>query len=116
AKSFRVIAPDLSGFGDSEKPPPSRYPYTTAAFAESLVDLIAALDVNRASIVGHRMGSAIGLAMAVAYPDLVDKLVVVSPELSPRSPSRWERAATAPIVGGLIFKQLSGQRLFLRYF
>jgi pimeloyl-ACP methyl ester carboxylesterase len=116
AARFRVIAPDLPGFGESERPPPARYPYTTAAFAESLVDLIAALDVNRASIVGHRMGSAIGLAMAVAYPDLVDKLVVVSPELYPRRPSAWERAATAPVVGGLLFKQLGGQGLFLRYF
>ena len=52
AARFRVIAPDLPGFGESEKPPPSRYAYTASAFAESLVDLIAALDVNR--VVRHR--------------------------------------------------------------
>ena len=116
AAHFRVIAPDLPGFGESEKPPPSRYAYTTAAFAESLVDLIAALDVNRASIIGHRMGSAVALTTAIAYPDLVERLVLVTPDLYPRRPSRWERAATAPVVGGLVFKQLAGPRLFLRYF
>src|ERR1019366_9547263 len=38
---FRVIAPDLPGFGESEKPPPGRYRYDFDAFCESLADLIA---------------------------------------------------------------------------
>src|ERR1700679_1433916 len=37
ATSFHVIAPDLPGFGESEKPSPSRYAYTLEAFAESLL-------------------------------------------------------------------------------
>src|SRR5271166_94620 len=40
---FHVIAPDLPGFGESEKPAPGRYDYDFDAFAESLVDLSAAL-------------------------------------------------------------------------
>src|ERR1700723_2693272 len=40
---FRVIAPDLPGFGESEKPPPSRYRYDFESFCESLADLIAAV-------------------------------------------------------------------------
>jgi pimeloyl-ACP methyl ester carboxylesterase len=116
ATRFHVIAPDLPGFGDSEKPPPSRYPYTLASFAESLVDLIAALDLNRVAVVGQRMGSAVALTMAVAHPDIVEKLVLVTPDLMPHGTSPWERAATLPIVGPLIFKQVAGKRLFLRYF
>jgi pimeloyl-ACP methyl ester carboxylesterase len=111
---FRVIAPDLPGFGDSEKPPPARFAYTLAAFAESLVDLMAAADVSRAAVVGQRMGAAVALTMAVTYPDLVERLVLVSPELYPRSPSRWERAAALPFVGSLLFKQVPGQRPFFR--
>ena len=42
SKRFQVIVPDLPGFGESEKPPPSRYRYDFDAFSESLVDLIAA--------------------------------------------------------------------------
>ncbi|HEY0467868.1 MAG TPA: alpha/beta fold hydrolase, partial [Polyangiaceae bacterium] len=36
AETFRVIAPDLPGFGSSEKPPPSRFPYGIEAFAEAI--------------------------------------------------------------------------------
>jgi pimeloyl-ACP methyl ester carboxylesterase len=116
ARDFHVVAPDLPGFGDSEKPPPGRYAYTISAFAESLVDLIATLDVNRAAIVGQRMGSLVALTVAERYPDLVEKLVLVTPDLYSRGPSVWERAATAPVVGGVLFKQLTGRRLFARYF
>jgi len=113
---FRVIAPDLPGFGDSEKPPPGRYGYTALAFAESLVDLIAALDVHRATVIGQRMGATVALTMSVLYPDLVERLVLVSPDLYPRKAAPWQRAAVAPVVGALLFKQVAGLRLFLRYF
>src|SRR6185312_7374727 len=53
---FRVIAPDLPGFGESEKPPPSRYRYDFEAFCESLADLVAALGLGRVSLCGHAMG------------------------------------------------------------
>jgi len=115
AERFHVIAPDLPGFGESEKPPPSRYPYTLEAFAESLVDLMVALGVNRAAVVGQRLGSAVALTMALAHTDVVERLVLVSPDLLPHKSSPWERAATTPVVGGVIFKQLAGKRLFLRY-
>jgi pimeloyl-ACP methyl ester carboxylesterase len=113
---FRVIAPDLPGFGDSEKPPPSRYAYGVSAFAETLVDLIAAEGVTRVAIVGQRLGATVALRTAIAYPDLVERLVLVSPELYPRPPSPWIRTATLPVMGGIVFKQLAGRRLFLRYF
>src|SRR5271166_871490 len=41
AERFRVIVPDLPGFGESEKPPPSRYRYGFEGFSESLIDLLA---------------------------------------------------------------------------
>src|SRR5258708_26762170 len=53
AQRFRVIAPDLPGFGESEKPPPGRYRYDFDAFAESLVDLIAAVVLVRARLCAH---------------------------------------------------------------
>jgi pimeloyl-ACP methyl ester carboxylesterase len=116
ATNFRVIAPDLPGFGDSEKPPPGRYGYTAAAFAESLVDLVAALEVNRAAFVGQRMGATVALTLAEKYPDIVERLVLVTPDVYPRRRSRWEQAALAPVMGGFVFKQVGGLRLFLRYF
>src|SRR5262249_16263642 len=49
AARFRVIVPDLPGFGDSEKPPPGRYAYGFDTFSESLVDLVAGLGLSRVS-------------------------------------------------------------------
>src|SRR3979411_2126410 len=43
AENFHVIVPDLPGFGESEKPSPSRYRYDFEGFSESLVGLVAAL-------------------------------------------------------------------------
>jgi len=68
AAHFRVIAADLPGFGQSEKPPPARYAYGFDAFAESLVDVVAALGLGRISICGHGMGGSIALTLARATP------------------------------------------------
>src|ERR1700722_12813161 len=73
ATRFRVIAPDLPGFGDSEKPPPGRYRYDFGGFAESIVDLLAAIGLGRVSVCGHALGGAIALTLAANYPHVVDK-------------------------------------------
>ena len=113
---FRVIVPDLPGFGESEKPSPSRYPYTCDAFAESLVDLVAALDLSRVSVCGHALGGAVALAMAADHPDVVDRLVLVSPMVYPARVDPIVRLAMQPILGPIFFKQLYGQRLFRSHF
>jgi pimeloyl-ACP methyl ester carboxylesterase len=116
AERFHVIAPDLPGFGESEKPNPARYAYGIESHAEAIADLIAAFGVGRASIVGHAMGGAIALTLAATHPELVQRLVVEDPLAYPVAPSFRARVALAPIVGGLIFKQLWGRSLFRSYF
>ena len=83
---FRVIAPDLRGFGRSDKPE------DVAAYALPVVvgDVVAILDelsAPRAHVVGHDWGAAVAWLVATLQPDRVDKLVVVSvPHLAvPRS-------------------------------
>jgi pimeloyl-ACP methyl ester carboxylesterase len=113
AEKFRVIAPDLPGFGESEKPPPSRYPYDFDGFSESLVDLVAALDLGRVSLCGHAMGGAITLTLAASYPHVVQKLVLVNPLVyPPKHPDALFRIAGVPVLGPLVFKQLFGRALF----
>ena len=109
---FRVIAPDLPGFGESEKPPPSRYRYDFDAFCESLVDLIAALGFGRVSLCGHAMGGAVALTVAATYAHVVDKLVLVNPLVYPPRPDALSRLAAVPIIGPFMFKQLYGRTLF----
>ena len=116
ARSFRVIVPDLPGFGDSEKPSPARYPYGFDGFAESLVDLIAALGLGRMSVCGHSMGGAVALTLAANHPDLVDKLILVAPTVYPSHGGALTRVATIPVLGPLVFKQIYGRALFRNFF
>jgi len=112
AERFRVIVPDLPGFGESEKPPPSRYRYGFEGFSESLVDLLAALGLSRVALCGHAMGGAVALTMAAAHPHVVEKLVLVNPLVYPPRPDPLSRIAGVPVLGPLVFKQLYGRALF----
>jgi pimeloyl-ACP methyl ester carboxylesterase len=112
ATRFRVIAPDLPGFGESEKPPPGRYRYDFEAFCESLADLIAAVGLGRVSLCGHAMGGAVALTLAATYAHVVDKLVLVNPLVYPPRPDALSRIASMPVIGPLVFKQLYGRSLF----
>jgi pimeloyl-ACP methyl ester carboxylesterase len=116
AARFHVIAPDLPGFGESEKPPPSRYAYGVDAFAESIADVIAALGISRVSVCGHALGGAVALTLAANHAHLVEKLVLVSPLAFEARPDPAAYAATIPVVGPLFFKQLFGRTLFRKHF
>ncbi|UQA56463.1 alpha/beta fold hydrolase [Polyangium aurulentum] len=116
ARRFHVIAPDLPGFGESEKPSPTRYPYGIEAFAESMADLIAAFGVGRASVLGHSMGAGVALTLAAEHPELVTRLVVEDALCYPFPLSFKARLPLIPILGGVIFKQLYGRAMFRAYF
>ena len=75
AQRFTVIAPDLLGHGESDKP---RADYSLAAFANGLRDLLIALDIDRVTIVGHSLGGGIAMQFAYQYPQFVERIVLVS--------------------------------------
>jgi pimeloyl-ACP methyl ester carboxylesterase len=112
SERFHVVAPDLPGFGESEKPSPRRYNYDFDAFSESLVDLIAAVGLGRVSLCGHAMGGAVALTLAATHAHVVDKLVLVNPLVYPPRPDALSRIASVPVLGPLVFKQLYGRTLF----
>lgn len=112
ASTFRVIVPDLPGFGVSEKPDPLRYKYGWDAFADSMFDLVAALGVGRVHICGHGMGGGIALALAARHPAVVHKLVLTSALVYPPQEHALERAGRAPLVGALLWRQVMGLALF----
>ncbi len=76
AASHRVIAMDLPGFGASPMP---REPITISAYARLLEDLLDTLGVSAATLVGNSMGGFVSAELAIAYPQRVERLVVVSP-------------------------------------
>jgi pimeloyl-ACP methyl ester carboxylesterase len=89
--THRVIALDLPGFGDSVKP--LRAPYDARYFAAVLTDVLDALDIDRAHVVGNSMGGRIALELALTEPGRVDRLVLLSPAMAWLRPRRW-----APVV------------------
>jgi pimeloyl-ACP methyl ester carboxylesterase len=116
AQNFHVIAPDLPGFGASEKPSPSRYAYGVETFAEAVADLIAAYGVGRANVLGHDLGGAVGITLAAQHAELVTRLVVTGPLCYAHPTNRRLRSALWPVLGSVIFKQLFGRRSFRTYF
>jgi pimeloyl-ACP methyl ester carboxylesterase len=71
----RVLAPDLLGHGQSAKP---RGDYSLGAYAVGLRDLLLALDLPRATVVGHSLGGGVAMQFAYAYPELTERLALVS--------------------------------------
>lgn len=93
SRHHKVIAPDLPGHGASG---PGGGDYSIGAFAAGLRDLLLALGHKRATVVGHSLGGGIAMQFAYQFPEMVERLVLVSsgglgPEVSPIL-----RAATLP--------------------
>jgi len=76
AKTHRVIAVDLIGFGDTDKP---QINYNVAMLAQFLYDFLQSLQLKRYYLVGHSLGGAVSLQFVILFPGLVEKLVLVSP-------------------------------------
>ncbi|CAN5787149.1 alpha/beta hydrolase [soil metagenome] len=116
AESHRVVIPDLPGFGESEKPEERRFRYDVDAFAESMVDLVAAAGLGRVHVAGLGLGALVAIGIAARHPSLVSKLVLIGPPMY--GARAWEALplATVPFVGPLVVKQVVGRTLFRRHF
>ena len=75
ARSHTVIAPDLLGHGQSAKP---RGDYSLGAYASGIRDLLLALGIGRASVVGHSLGGGVAMQFAYQFPERCERLVLVS--------------------------------------
>jgi pimeloyl-ACP methyl ester carboxylesterase len=77
AAHFKVVAPDLRGYGETEKPAQVE-DYRIDTLAKDIVGLIQELGYTKAHIVGHDWGGAIAWKLALSYPEVVDRLVVLN--------------------------------------
>ena len=75
ARKYRVIAPDLLGHGESDKP---RGDYSVGAFAVLLRDLLDSLDVTRVTVIGHSLGGGIAMQFAHQHRQYCERIVLVS--------------------------------------
>lgn len=74
AEQYKVIVPDLRGYGETDKP---AHGYDKRNMAKDIRELISALDVDRIALVGHDRGARVATRFAKDYPDAVDRLVVM---------------------------------------
>lgn len=75
AESRRVVAPDMVGFGYTERPAGVEYNLDT--WVKHAIDFLDALGIERADIVGNSYGGALALAMAIRHPDRIRRLVLM---------------------------------------
>jgi pimeloyl-ACP methyl ester carboxylesterase len=88
-----VLAPDLLGHGESAKP---RGDYSLGAYASGVRDVMVALGHERATVVGHSLGGGIAMQFAYQFPELCERLVLVSSGGLGREVHPLLRASTLP--------------------
>jgi pimeloyl-ACP methyl ester carboxylesterase len=99
ARDHTLIAPDLLGHGESDKP---RGDYSVAGYACGMRDLLTVLGIERATVVGHSLGGGVAMQFAYQFPERCERLVLVStggvgPDVHPAL-----RAAALPGAGAVL--------------
>jgi pimeloyl-ACP methyl ester carboxylesterase len=100
ADRYTVIAPDLIGHGDSATP---RGDYSLGAHAATIRDLLAAIGIERASIVGHSLGGGVAMVYFWMFPQRTERLALVSSGGLGQEVSPLLRAAALPGASGLLW-------------
>ena len=85
ADSYTVVAPDLIGHGDSATP---RGDYSLGAHAAFIRDLLTAIGIESATVVGHSLGGGVAMQFFYQFPQRTERLALVSsgglgPDVSP---------------------------------
>jgi pimeloyl-ACP methyl ester carboxylesterase len=106
AERHTVIAPDLIGHGDSATP---RGDYSLGAHAAVIRDLLTAIGVGRATIVGHSLGGGVAMQFFWQFPQRVERLVLVSSGGLGREVSPLLRSAALP-GASVALKVVAGRR------
>ena len=110
ARDHTVIAPDLLGHGDSDKP---RADYSIGAYANAMRDLLSVLDIDRVTVVGHSLGGGVAMQFAYQFPERCERLVLVSTggvshEVHPIL--RFASAPSARLLGKAAFAALAATK------
>jgi len=112
-KGFRAIAPDLPGYGYSEKPRDAEY--TINEQARSVIGLMDRLGIRKAAIAGASYGGAIAATMALDYPERVEKLILVGAVTNDEAKKKFLlRVSVLPLIGDIATPLFLGSRWILR--
>jgi pimeloyl-ACP methyl ester carboxylesterase len=75
SQHFTVIAPDLLGHGESDKPDAD---YSLGGYANGMRDLLTILGIDKVTVVGHSFGGGVAMQFAYQFPDRTERVVLVS--------------------------------------
>jgi pimeloyl-ACP methyl ester carboxylesterase len=95
AAGYRVLAMDLPGMGLSDRPP-SADAYTTEAICRAVAETAKLLGLHRYAFVGHSMGGAIGLRLALAGDASIERLALLNSVGLGRAPLMWPVRLLSP--------------------
>src|SRR5713226_6206554 len=110
---FRVVAPDLPGYGYSAKPRDAEYTIESQACA--VVGLMDRLGIEKAALVGASYGGAIAATVALDHPERVSRLVLVGAVSSDEPKKKLLlRIVQLPVVGDIVTPLFLGSRWVLR--
>jgi pimeloyl-ACP methyl ester carboxylesterase len=111
AAGYRSVAPDLRGYGETER----RGPYDLPTLTGDVVGLVHALGRERATLVAHDWGGVIGWSAAARHPDLVDRLVAINgpplPALSAEVLRNPRQARRSRYIAAFMIPRLPERRL-----
>lgn len=94
-EGYRVIAIDLPGFGDSDKPHTA--PYDAPWYASVVLEFLDELGLERASFAGNSMGGRIAIELGISHSDRVDHLALLAPALAWLRERPWKWLLQAPL-------------------
>ncbi len=77
SKQFKVVAPDMRGYGETEKPVKIDA-YKIEKIVKDIVELVHGLGYEKATIAGHDWGGIIAWSIAMMAPDVAEKLIVMN--------------------------------------
>ena len=89
---YRIYAPDLPGFGDSQ---PTDGDHSIPEFVQFVEDFVHSLGLNRFHLVGHSIGGGIALYYALKFPYKIGKLVLVSSMCLGKEVALWIRVLSS---------------------
>ncbi len=104
AKRFRVLAPDLLGYGYSDKPDIG---YTISDHANMVLALMDALETEKAHIIGFGSGGTFALDFMIRNPERVEKAVLITPGGLTKNHPFLLRMLDRPVLGGLFIRLLN---------
>ena len=74
--TYHLIAPDYPGFGHSDAPDPSKFPYTFDHIASIINEFVTIKGISRYSLYVQDYGGPVGFRLALAHPERIESLII----------------------------------------